>query len=137
MATGKSEPQGGALASISLRLVLLFYGGMGAVALVWRLAVDGVLPWGEGPGEAVRPLPVRAGLGVAAGLALVALSRAWTERSAAGRALAGELARLLGPLSAGKAVALALASGLAEEAFFRGALQPQVGFAAATLLFGA
>ena len=33
-------------------------------------------------------------------------------------------------------VALALASGVAEEAFFRGALQPHVGLVAASLIFG-
>jgi hypothetical protein len=137
MATGKSGPEGGAPAPLSLRLVLAFYGGMGALALVWRLGVDGVLPWAEGPSHAVLPLPVRAGAGLATGAALVAASRVWTARGAAGRALAAELSRLLGPLSAGRALVLALVSGLAEEAFFRGALQPRVGFVAATLLFGA
>jgi hypothetical protein len=34
------------------------------------------------------------------------------------------------------AVLLACASGLAEEMFFRGALQPRVGFVMASLLFG-
>ena len=137
MATGKSGPQGGAPASLSLRVVLAFYGGMGALALAWRLGVDGVLPWAEGPSQDVLPLPVRVGAGLASGAVLVVASRAWTARTAAGRALAAELGRLLGPLSAGRACALALVSGLAEEAFFRGALQPQVGFVAATLLFGA
>jgi len=137
MATGKSSPQGGAPASLSLRLVLGFYGGMGALALAWRLAVDGVLPWAEGPAHPPLPLLVRAAAGLATGAALVAASRAWTARTASGRALAAELGRLLGPLSPGRAFALALVSGLAEEAFFRGALQPRVGFLAATVLFAA
>jgi uncharacterized protein len=137
MATGKSAPQGGAREGLSARLVLGFYGGMGAVAAAWRLAVDGVLPWAEAPGAPVLPIHWRIAAGLAAGAALVALSRAWTARSAAGRALAAELARVLGPLSAGRALAFALASGLAEEALFRGALQPQVGAVAATLVFAA
>jgi len=137
MATGKSDPQGGAPASLSLGLVLGFYGLMGAAALVWRLWADGVLPWEESPGSAVLPLPGRAAAGLAVGAALVVASRVATARSAAGRALAAELGRLIGPLGTGRAVALALVSGLAEEAFFRGALQPRVGVVAATLLFAA
>jgi len=137
MAAGKSDPQGGEATRLSLRLVLGFYGGMGALALVWRLAVDRVLPWAEGPAAATLPLPLRAAAGLGVGAALVAASRVWTSRSASGQALAEELSRWLGPLSTARAWALALVSGLAEEAFFRGALQPRVGFVAATLLFAA
>lgn len=137
MATGKSGPQGGAPATLSLPLVLLFYGGMAALAVIWRLAVDGVIPWREGPAETVLPLAWRVGAGLAAGAALVVVSRIWTVRSAGGRALAAELGRLIGPVSTGRAWLLALSSGLGEEAFFRGALQPQVGWFAATLLFAA
>jgi membrane protease YdiL (CAAX protease family) len=137
MATGKSAPQGGAREALSARLVVGFYALMGAAAVVWRIAADGMLPWAEAPGQPVLPIHWRIAAGVGAGAALVALSRAWTARSEAGRALAAELARVLGPLSAGRALAFALASGLAEEALFRGALQPQVGFGAATLVFAA
>ena len=110
---------------------------MAAAALGWRLAVDGVLPWAEGPNEPVLPLLWRIAAGLAAGAALVAVSRVWTLRTDAGGALADELARLLGPISVGRAWLFALASGLAEEALFRGALQPRVGFLAATLVFAA
>ena len=137
MASGNPEPHGGSPTPLSLRLVLSFYGLMAAVALVWRLAVDGVVPWAEGPTQSVLPLPWRVGAGIAVGLLLVWGSREFTARSEAGRALAGELSRLVGPLSTGRAVALALASGLGEELFFRGALQPRVGWLAATLLFAA
>ena len=71
------------------------------------------------------------------GYRLVPEARGRGYATEAGRALAGELARLLGPISLGRAWLFALASGLAEEAFFRGALQPRVGFLAATLLFAA
>jgi len=80
---------------------------------------------------------MRAASGLAVGAALVAASRVVTARTAAGRTLAAELGRLLGPLGTARAWTLALVSGLAEEAFFRGALQPRVGLVAATLLFGA
>ena len=46
------------------------------------------------------------------------------------------MARALGPLSVSNAVLLALVSGFAEEVFFRGALQPRVGWLLASLLFG-
>jgi membrane protease YdiL (CAAX protease family) len=137
MATGKSGPQGGTREALPARLVIGFYGLMAAAAVVWRLAADGVLPWAEAPGQPVLPIHWRLAAGLGAGAALVALSRAWTARSEAGRALAAELARVLGPLSGGRALAFAAASGLAEEAFFRGALQPQVGALAATLIFAA
>jgi membrane protease YdiL (CAAX protease family) len=137
MATGKSDPQGGAPAALSWRLVLLFYGAMLGLALIWRFAVDGVIPWREAPTEVVLPLAWRIGAGLGAGLAVVGASRLWTVRSAAGRAVAAELGRLIGPVSAPRAWLLALSSGLAEEAFFRGALQPRVGWLAATVLFAA
>jgi hypothetical protein len=63
--------------------------------------------------------------------------RQLTERTRAGDRLAQSLRAVLGPLSLGECWLLALVSGVAEEAFFRGALQPQVGLLAASLLFGA
>ncbi|MCS5634940.1 MAG: CPBP family intramembrane metalloprotease, partial [Myxococcota bacterium] len=41
----------------------------------------------------------------------------------------------LGPIGVPNAVLLAFASGIAEEMFFRGALQPRVGLVAASVLF--
>jgi hypothetical protein len=137
MATGKSGPQGGAPQALSVRLVLGFYALMAAAAVTWRFLTDSVLPWAEGPTSAPLSLPLRIALGLGAGLALVAASRVWTARSEAGRALAAELARFLGPLSHARAWGFAAASGLAEEAFFRGALQPRVGWLGATLIFAA
>jgi membrane protease YdiL (CAAX protease family) len=120
-----------------MRWVLIFYGVLGAVAVAWRLWLDGVPPWRVSPDVAPRPLWLRLGLGVAVGLALVAVSRLATERTRTGRALADELSALIGPLSQRRALGFALASGFAEEAFFRGALQPRVGLLAATVLFAA
>lgn len=137
MATGKSGLQGGAPETLSARLVLGFYTLMGAAALIWRMVADGVLPWAESPASPALPIHERVAAGLAAGAALVLVSRVWTARSDAGRALAAELARLLGPLSLGRAWLFAAASGLAEEAFFRGALQPRVGWLGATLIFAA
>jgi hypothetical protein len=139
MEAGKSDSRGAEEPGrpIPLRWVLIFYGLLGGAAVAWRLGVDGVLPWRISPGAEPAPLWLRLGLGLAVGLGLVAASREVTARTRAGQALAEELARLLGPLSTGRALAFALSSGLAEEAFFRGALQPRVGLVLATLLFAA
>ena len=56
-------------------------------------------------------------------------------RGAWGSALARDLAAAIGPLGIPNALLLAFASGLAEEMFFRGALQPRVGLVAASVLF--
>ena len=50
--------------------------------------------------------------------------------------LARELGALLGRLALAECLLLAAVSGVAEEAFFRGALQPRVGLVAASLIFG-
>ncbi|HYB12015.1 MAG TPA: CPBP family intramembrane glutamic endopeptidase, partial [Myxococcota bacterium] len=57
--------------------------------------------------------------------------------TASGQLLAKTLASLVGSLTLRECLLLALASGIGEEAFFRGALQPRVGLIAASLLFGA
>ena len=76
------------------------------------------------------------GAGLAAAALVIAVSALLAERTEWGRALAGELAALLGPLDTRHCLALAALSGLAEEALFRGALQPLVGLVPASLLFG-
>ena len=65
-------------------------------------------------------------------LALWALVR---RLSASARELESEIARLVLPLATGEALALAWISALAEELFFRGALQGAVGLLPATALF--
>jgi len=75
-------------------------------------------------------------LGLGTGLAVVWLSGELTRRTRMGEALARALARALGSLGLRHCIVLALASGIGEEAFFRGALQPRVGLVAASVLFG-
>jgi hypothetical protein len=121
-----------------VRVALLFYGALLGAALVWSWLAGRSLLW-AGPASAQRGvsplLDVAAGLLAAA--IVVLLSRQLTERTRAGDRLAQSLRAVLGPLSLGECWLLALVSGVAEEAFFRGALQPQVGLLAASLLFGA
>jgi len=73
--------------------------------------------------------------GIAAGLGLVALWRFGMRRLAVGRRLESRLGSVLGPLTGEQAVTLAVFSGIAEELFFRGAVQGSWGWLWATLLF--
>jgi hypothetical protein len=75
------------------------------------------------------------GSGAALGIAIVLLSGWFTRATLTGDRLARALARILGRRSVGECAVLALASGVGEEAFFRGALQPQLGLVATSLLF--
>lgn len=122
-----------------VRFGLYFYGAMIAAALVWRMGVYGesilyASPAGETAG--IR-LGRDAGIGLAVGLAVVLGSHVATRFTGWGEALARRLAEAIGRMSTPDAVLLAMASGLGEELFFRGALQPRVGLVLASLLFGA
>ncbi len=132
------SPLGGRRVRFPVAIAVAFYGTLAAAAAVWRLAVDGELPVRAAGAAASSPAQILAHalLGLLVGLLLVAASRMWVRHSRAAQALAHALAEAVGPLSLRAVWALALASGLAEEAFFRGALQPRVGWLAATLLFG-
>ncbi len=120
-----------------LRWATIGYALVAAVALAWNgwagrpwayldpaAAADGIR-WG-------RDLAL--GLGCAA--AVIAASQWLTARTRWGAALARELAQALGPLTLRECAALAALSGFAEEAFFRGALQPRLGWLGASVVFG-
>lgn len=116
---------------------LVFYGLLAGAAWIWRVEVSGESIWQfpvTGPQPGLLP-------GVAVGLAVaglyIAVSGAFLERTRWGRVMAREMAVQLRGLGFGGALLLAAVSGLAEELFFRGALQPRVGLVAASLLFGA
>ncbi len=111
---------------------------MAGVALVWR-------QWGyEEPILYVSAEAARRGvspgsdlaLGLAAGAVLLAASHLATRTTRWGEELARALAEALGSIPLAGAIGLALASGIAEEMLFRGALQPRVGWMAAGVLFG-
>ena len=75
-------------------------------------------------------------IGIGMGLAVVVVSDWLTSRTHWGEDLSRRLAEAVGPLSLPQCFVLALASGIGEEFFFRGALQPVVGLGWASLLFG-
>ena len=135
-----TSPPGGKDSRVPLvPLAVALYAVMGVVAVAWRLLVDGQGPFLAAP-EVVLPevglLLRHALLGLLVGGGLIVSSRLWIRYTQMGRVLAQRLAEILGPLSGAQVVVLALASGLGEEAFFRGALQPHVGLVLASLLFG-
>ena len=77
------------------------------------------------------------GLGLALAL-LVIVSTPWLlRRTAWARTLHEELKPIIEGLSAKDILLLALASGFAEELFFRGAMQPVLGLLATSFIFGA
>ena len=115
----------------------MFYGALFAVAMIWRIgsghsifyiseaaAAEGVAPF-------LDPLA-----GIVVALAMIALSRQITDRTRWGELMGRALAALIGKRSIRDCIILAIASGVAEEAFFRGVLQPRLGLVVASLIFG-
>ena len=78
----------------------------------------------------------QAAIGAGAGLIIVLISTACSKRFAWAQRLNNEFRALLGPLTTTDIAVLAGASAIAEEMFFRGALQPALGLWPATLAFG-
>ncbi|MBW1809031.1 MAG: CPBP family intramembrane metalloprotease [Deltaproteobacteria bacterium] len=116
-------------------MILIFYGILLGVALLWSgLRGD--------PGLFLRPnqsdlFPLLAvAIGVGSGLFLAWLSFVTSRYFSWARRLEAEFARILGRLSFGQVAAIALASSIAEEAFFRGAMQPTLGLVLTSLIFG-
>jgi membrane protease YdiL (CAAX protease family) len=120
-----------------VKLGLLFYGTLFAVALAWSIwSGRSVFYASQAAAErGIAPL-LDTGLGLAVAAATIALSRKITESTRWGDAMGRSLAELLGERSVRDCVVLAVASGVAEEAFFRGALQPALGWLLASLVFG-
>ena len=114
-----------------LDFALIFYGPLILVSyaiLFWRHGFD-----------LVHPEPVWLGWTLVAALfalAVVFFSRWAGGRFAWARDMESEFLHVLGPLTTLEVVALALLSGVGEEAFFRGVLQPKIGFFWASLVFG-
>jgi len=120
-----------------IQLAVVFYGLVFAAAWVWTALTNRSLFYATHAAQTLGANPASNVLvGVLAGLAMVQLSRIFTRRTRSGEAMARGLGSALGVLSAFECVVLAFLSGIAEEALFRGALQPQVGLVAASLIFG-
>jgi membrane protease YdiL (CAAX protease family) len=115
-----------------------FYLVLGLAAVVWIGLRVGTIPLSLF--LAPRGWWIDLGAGAAVGLALLALWAGAARLLPQARRLETEIGGVLGPLTAGEALALAVFSGFAEELFFRGAVQgafagPLVGWFWATVLF--
>lgn len=127
-----------------VRTGIWFYGAMAIVAVLWRTGIYGepifFSPVADASSSGTNPSGLAwvrdLGLGLGVGLIFVLLSNLATRFTEWGQNLARAMAEALGPISVPDAILLAFASGLAEEMFFRGALQPRVGLVFASLLFG-
>jgi membrane protease YdiL (CAAX protease family) len=118
-------------------LALFFYGTLFAVALAWSTwSGRSVFYATQVAAEEGVALLLDTVLGLAVAAATIALSRQITERTQWGDAMGRALAELVGNRSLRDCIVLAVVSGVAEEAFFRGVLQPALGWLPASLIFG-
>lgn len=115
------------------RIAWLFYLGLAIAGLLWVGAQRGRLGLELffDPGS----WWIDCGAGIALGGGLLAFWWLLLHFVVAARTLEEELARLLAPLAVAEAISLAVISAIAEELFFRGALQGALGFLPAAVLF--
>jgi membrane protease YdiL (CAAX protease family) len=115
-----------------------FYLVLAGAAVGWRGCVRDASVFAANPTATPEILPVAPSiaLGLALGLAIVGLSQLWTKLWPSGEAVARMLGESIGELRLRDCALLALVSGFAEEMFFRGALQPELGLVAASVVFG-
>ena len=124
-----------------LRGATVLYGILLAGAFAWVLVDRGTSDLYRHPDPLWRPtlaLGLLAGLalGIALGLLVVALTRRAVRRFRWAVELHSEFRSLLGPATDGDIFLLAAFSALAEECFFRGAMQPTAGLVVSSLVFG-
>lgn len=123
-----------------LRTAGVLYGVMTLCAFGWAAACGRPMlvlhptPWLSLEPWVAHASSAAAGLGLAA--VTVAFSRIVTARYAWAQELHSALRALLGHLDLASIAFLALGSGLAEELFFRGAVQPSLGYVLSSLVFG-
>lgn len=115
------------------RVAWFFYLVLAVAGLVWLGAREGRIGLSLFVVAGSWWLDLALGLGAAA--LLLALWWMLERLSAEARDLEAELSRLVAGLTRGEGLALALISALAEELFFRGALQGAVGLLPAAFLF--
>ena len=122
-------------------LALLIYVPLTLGGLLWAKVAGGRWAWSLDEPWLVAPfwiqLMISMALGLATALAVVVMTPRLVERTEWARALHSQLKEVIAPLSPAEITVLALASGLAEEIFFRGAMQPVLGLLVTSLIFGA
>ena len=116
-------------------LITGLYAALLAAAVVWS-ALRGDRPLLQHPDTTPVDAWLAAAVGTGGGLLVVLASRAASARFSWARRLEDAFAELVGPLSLMQVLLLAAASAVAEEAFFRGAMQPALGLVPTALIFG-
>ena len=117
--------------------------GVGMAAVFYGLTLAGALAWAAftEPGVDLLLASPRDlalpwwGAGLGTGLALVLATMVAEPLSPALRRLARQMAPMVAPFHPSRIVALALLSGICEEALFRGPVQHSLGFVGAALIF--
>lgn len=123
-----------------LKAALLVYGALAATAVGWGIVrgdpdlYHHPAPWLDLGALAGAALGVALGLGV--GAAVVVATRLAVRRTSWARHLHVEFRQIFGPLSTRDVMVFAVLSSVAEELFFRGALQPAIGLGGSSLVFG-
>lgn len=115
-----------------VQAAVLFYGPVALLSyavLFWRHGWDLFTP---APGWFFWSL-----LACGVGLATCWLSKVSLSQFEWAQDMENEFLNVLGPLTLGEVAVLAATSSIAEEAFFRGVLQPWLGLVNATLIFAA
>ena len=119
---------------LTIPVVLVSYAVLAVVAVVWdvfRSGPSGLLPPPDAADEAVS-----VALALAFTAAVVGASRLLDRYAQWARRLTQDIAAMIGPLTSAEIAVYAGASGLAEEMFFRGAMQPTLGLWVTSLIFG-
>lgn len=128
------------MSRINLKLVTLFYMALFTVGIFW-MWLRGDTPFFVHPDWSfdVTDEHVMKGvmLGAFTAAFLVTLSRLSSQYLKWAKGLEREFANILGKLQPHEMLLLALFSGVGEEVFFRGAMQPALGLLPTSLLFGA
>ena len=120
-----------------MRLALVFYGLLLCAAVLWTGLAERPLAFVDDAAARVGVLwPRDLAAGGLAAAVVILISQQITERTRFGARSARALGSVLGRLEWWHCLVLAAVSGVAEEAFFRGAVQPRFGLVAASLLFG-
>ncbi|MCP4604767.1 MAG: CPBP family intramembrane metalloprotease [Proteobacteria bacterium] len=130
------------MTAIRIKIAACVYGMLATLAIIIGFIVDNpdIFHHPDGLLHNSFPLVGRVLLGGAAGVAfglgIARLSRFSVYRFGWARLLHTEFRGLLGPLRNIDILAFAVFSAVAEEMFFRGAVQPQLGIVLTSLFFG-
>lgn len=119
---------------LSIAVVVVFYGLLAGGAIVWDAVRGG--PSDLLPQPDAAPVPHSVLLALAVSAIVIGVSRALERRFAWARRVTEVLAEALGPLTRTEIAVFSGASGVAEELFFRGAMQPDLGLWLTSLIFG-